>query len=1250
VSLDSAATPPAAGRPDIVGDRDSLVRIGLAAVWLACLIFAVMRLVVTMRTGKLTPWWGNAAGVVAITILFLWYRLSPKTRSAGAAHGTALVATLALLLPIAYGMTSTIWWLSLVGFAMVLLARQLEAKVWGVLIPALVAGSVLAEPYVQIPGAAGEPFVEAALAKIVYVLILMGMAVGFRRVAERRAIELHESEAELRRLRTEFEARALSGEDLAARRLVRVEHLNSVLRAIRNVNQLIVHERDPAKLVRDACHLLVETRGYAGVWIGLAAPDGSVAGWAEAGWGESFQPLARQLERGQWPACQERAFRAAEGTPFEPDHACESCPLWACYEGRTVLAAVLRHDQRTFGLLGVALPRHLTVDEEERGLIAEVAGDLAFALHDFEAHALRQRAEEATAAAANALAERNRLLAETNRFIEELTALPAEASAAELITRRVRQITGAVAVGFSEYQPDSRTLRVRGLDMEPGLVQKVVSLFGRRIEEVESPLSPEALAEITTTIVGRRRTLTECTFGAVPPAVGSLAQKLVGADRFIGLAHMIEGRLYGTSLLALKVGQPDPPDDHLESLAHMIAISLRRNTAEADLRFQRMLLASQNEASLDGILIVDADGTIIWHNRKLVELWGIPDAVVESRSDKTALDAILDKVVDADAFAAGVSELYSQRTVSRRDEILLRDGRVIDRYSSPVVDERGRYLGRLWLFRDVTEQRQAELRLRESERKFATLFSASPASTALTTIADGRFIDANQAFLECFEFSREQLIGRTTVETGFHDDDGRTSVLRRVMDNRATLDVEMRTRTGKRRQMLLRGERITIDAQPCLLAVGVDISERKHAEEERQQLQASLAQSDRLASMGMLAAGVAHEINNPLSYVLYNLESVLEDLPQLARPAQPGHQPLAATAGPTGAPDAPDDAQGSCDPAALGDVVERLSEALSGMQRIKNIARSLGTFSRVERTNVEPVDIQACVEHAATMAFNELKYRARLVRDFSAVPPVLATDGKLSQVFLNLFINAAHAIGEGHVEQNEVRVRTWAEGDTVCAAVSDTGKGVAPEHRDRIFEPFFTTKGIGVGSGLGLSICKKIIEEFGGEISFSSEVGKGTSFVIRLPRMPRESASQERVSVAPAAAGAAVRGRVLVVDDDTSVRSAIVRMLKPDHEVLSAASGVEARELLERDRRFDVIFCDLMMPEMSGMELHAWLAGQDPELAGQIVFVTGGAFTPGAADYLARVANRRVEKPFAPAAFRKMTDELVLAARAKRGG
>ena len=185
---------------DVVGDRDKLIFVGMAAVFAACVAFGAARLVLALNAGALTPWWANLGGAAAMLALYLWYRRRPGERSAEAAHGTALVATLALLVPVVYGMGSTIWWLGLVGFAMVLLGRRREAWVWGLAIPLVITGAVLVEPSVQLEGAAGETRLESGMAKIAFALVLVSMAAAFRGVAERRARELHDSEERHRNL------------------------------------------------------------------------------------------------------------------------------------------------------------------------------------------------------------------------------------------------------------------------------------------------------------------------------------------------------------------------------------------------------------------------------------------------------------------------------------------------------------------------------------------------------------------------------------------------------------------------------------------------------------------------------------------------------------------------------------------------------------------------------------------------------------------------------------------------------------------------------------------------------------------------------------------------------------------------------------------------------------------------------------------------------------------------------------------
>ncbi|HVG59377.1 MAG TPA: two-component regulator propeller domain-containing protein [Hyalangium sp.] len=384
--------------------------------------------------------------------------------------------------------------------------------------------------------------------------------------------------------------------------------------------------------------------------------------------------------------------------------------------------------------------------------------------------------------------------------------------------------------------------------------------------------------------------------------------------------------------------------------------------------------------------------------------------------------------------------------------------------------------------------------------------------------------------------------------------------------------------------------------------------------------QAQLVQAGKMAAVGTLAAGVGHEINNPLSYIISNLEHSCDELEALARLAE-GSEPLHER---------------------LREVQQVLREALLGSDRVRRIVRDLKTFSRQDEDTRGPVDLRAVLDSAAKMAAGELRPRAQLVRDYSPdVPPVEGNEARLAQVLLNLLINAAQALPEGKPEQNEVRLvlKRGGEGHVV-AEVRDTGSGIPPEVIGRIFDPFFTTKPVGVGTGLGLALCHAFISSMGGRIEVESQVGRGTLFRVTLP------AAKEQLERAPRATtgrvGGLVRGRVLVVDDDPLVSSALRRTLAREHEVEVVVNSRRAQELLTSpEGNYDVILCDLMMPEITGMELHAHLQVSSPERARRMVFISGGAYTQAAKDFLERVENPRVEKPFDPEKLREQVGEWV---------
>jgi PAS domain S-box-containing protein len=401
---------------------------------------------------------------------------------------------------------------------------------------------------------------------------------------------------------------------------------------------------------------------------------------------------------------------------------------------------------------------------------------------------------------------------------------------------------------------------------------------------------------------------------------------------------------------------------------------------------------------------------------------------------------------------------------------------------------------------------------------------------------------------------------------------------------------------------------------PALLLIGRDVTARKR-------MHARMALTDRLVAVGTIAAGVAHEINNPLSYVMTNVELCTNEIEALV----PELERLEATLGASGS-----NAGEAAAPRLalrLQALEQNLRDALAGAVRVASIVRDLVTFARASADRRAPVDLPRLIGAMLRLIWNEIRPRARLVEHYHEVPAVDAAEDRLGQVFLNLLLNAAQAIAPGHAAENEIRVVTRTD-EAGCAVVEieDTGCGIRPEIVPRIFDPFFTTKPVGSGTGLGLSICHGIVESLGGHIEVESEPGRGSLF--RVVLLPAPAPSPELIGLRSAGAGPRRRGRVLVVDDEPLVLALFERLLGADHDLVSTSAARAALERLEGGERFDVILCDLMMPEMTGMDLYRELMRLAPEQAERIIFITGGAFTPLARAFLDRVANPRIMKPF----------------------
>ncbi len=404
-------------------------------------------------------------------------------------------------------------------------------------------------------------------------------------------------------------------------------------------------------------------------------------------------------------------------------------------------------------------------------------------------------------------------------------------------------------------------------------------------------------------------------------------------------------------------------------------------------------------------------------------------------------------------------------------------------------------------------------------------------------------------------------------------------------------------RAGLVRDLEARVSERTAALAAARTALDTEVAERQAAENR-------LRLAERLESVGRLALGVGHEINNPLSYIWFNLEYVRDLLKEM---------------------------EDQIGVARTEELTTPLEEALGGASRIKRIVEDLRIFGRDDKPRNQAVDLHDALDLAVKLGVAEIKPRATVVQSFEATRPVFGDRGRLEQVFVNLLVNAAQAMPEGRASRNQIHISTrdGAEGtNRVLVEIEDTGPGIPAEDLERVFDPFFTTKPLGRGSGLGLSLCHGIVTGMGGQIRLDSQVGVGTRVCLDFPaaetgdaQSPRESNTELTALVQPGSGGV----RILIVDDEPLIRRSLSRLLN-GYEVATAASGRQAIEMLKNET-FDVVICDLMMGDLTGIDVYHAIEVDSPRLKDRVVFITGGAFTDATREFLEHTTNRTLKKP-----------------------
>jgi PAS domain S-box-containing protein len=604
------------------------------------------------------------------------------------------------------------------------------------------------------------------------------------------------------------------------------------------------------------------------------------------------------------------------------------------------------------------------------------------------------------------------------------------------------------------------------------------------------------------------------------------------------------------------------------------------------------------ELSNDVLAVVSASESVILHlNEGAAAVFGAPSTALVGRP-------IIELIHPEDAQGLGLAG----RTAPLRDTAL-RIRRADGTWRWLAVNaalQESPLWGRVWLVRgvDVTDLRRQAEELSRSRQQLAEAQEIAHLSTweadekrrtfTLSTRLRGLLGLAG----EQEPVSLEALVACFTVEERARVKEA----LERALTGQAvTLQTRARGADGDVRELRLWTRERPRGCDAPLFGVVQDISEQVR-------LNAKLQLTERMASIGTLAAGVAHEINNPLAYVLSNLTMALSEL-----------EHRRALLGP--------DAE---------ELISALVEAKDGAERVKQIVSDLRTFARVDEPRRVPCDVAQVVSAALNMARNETRHRARVVTHFEPTGPVLANEARLGQVFLNLIVNAAQAIPDGKADQNSITVTVRERGAWIHVSVKDTGSGIAPEHLPRIFDPFFSTKAVGEGTGLGLFIAQNIVRDLGGELSVDSTPGLGSTFDVRLPAavIPWQASAP---TPAPVTRGA----NLLVVDDEPLLLKALGRMLGRGHTLTLVGSGREALELLEAGKRYDAVLCDMMMPDVSGLDVWERLGELDERQQRRFIFMTGGTFTERARRFLEAQRPPMLEKPFTASAFANLLAQLI---------
>ncbi|HMR32681.1 MAG TPA: PAS domain S-box protein [Geminicoccus sp.] len=622
--------------------------------------------------------------------------------------------------------------------------------------------------------------------------------------------------------------------------------------------------------------------------------------------------------------------------------------------------------------------------------------------------------------------------------------------------------------------------------------------------------------------------------------------------------------------------------------------------AEQALRESEARLAGFLENAPVGMYLKSVDGRYLMANREMAKVFGRP---VEEMIGRTAADVLTPEAArmvrgyDLEVIETGQPTVHEEYLEDMTDYAWT----MVIRF--PVRDAGGAITHIGGFDVDISAQKAAERALKESEQRFRQFAEAHPVPLVVLRLADFRVLFVNPAYLDLLQHTAEgldaldkhQLWGNPAERAPFLER------LRRDGEIQG-YDLMVRRKDGSVFPARMSSRVIEYAGERAMVTSVIDLSQQKAAEAEIQRQREALHQSEKLAALGSLLAGVAHELNNPLSVVV-GYSSMLEEF----------------------APDEPSR--------------RRAERVHAAADRCARIVKAFLAMARQKPPKFGPVALNHVVEAALELAAYGLRTAdIEVVRQLDTeLPAVWGDSDQLHQVLTNLIVNAQHAMQQVEGPRRLVLRSEHRHGE-VALTVEDNGPGMPEEVRKRIFEPFFTTKPQGMGVGVGLSLCHGIVSGHGGRIEVETEPGRGSRFVVTLPLSLREVANGEPARIEPGPSG---RGRVLVVDDEVELADLVREILSRDgYEVTLARSGREALSLLAALTP-DIIVSDLRMPDLDGPGLWRELKSQRPELAARMIFVTGDTLGADASRFLAEAEVPVMEKPLDLAELRRRVGEVV---------